>query len=87
MPKRMRILLRTWNCSHWSRSSRHEKKNTKILQAQLKALSTVERMKRSQEQQTIQQQVHMIQRKFMEVTQWLQPVQDKAYQLFTDVER
>jgi hypothetical protein len=28
----------------------------------------------------------MIQRKVMEVTQWLQPVQDKACQLFTEVE-
>jgi hypothetical protein len=62
------------------------KQHAEILQAQLKALSVVERMKRSQEQRTVQQQIHMIQRKVMEVTQWLQPVQDKAYQLFTEVE-
>jgi hypothetical protein len=62
------------------------KQHTEILQAQLKALSVVERMKRSQEKRTVQQQIHTIQRKVMEVTQWLQPVQDKAYQLFTEVE-
>jgi hypothetical protein len=43
-------------------------------------------MKRSQEKCTAQQQIHTIQRKVMEVTQWLQPVQDKACQLFTEVE-
>ena len=57
-----------------------------MIQAQLKPLSVVERMKRSQEQCTAQQQVHTIQRKFMEVTQRLQLVQDKAYQLFTEIE-
>jgi hypothetical protein len=62
------------------------KQHTDTLQAQLKALSAVDRMKRSQEQHTTQQQIHMIQRKVMEVTQWLQPVQDKACQLFTEVE-
>jgi hypothetical protein len=62
------------------------KQHAEILQAQLKALSVVERMKWSQEKRTVQQQIHMIQRKVMEVTQWLQPVQDKAYQLFTEVE-
>jgi hypothetical protein len=42
-------------------------------------------MKRSQEQRTAQQQIHTIHRRVMEVTQWLQPVQDKSYQLFTEV--
>jgi chromosome segregation ATPase len=62
------------------------KQHADTLQAQLKALSPVERMKRSQEKRTAQQQIHMIQRKVMEVTQRLQPVQDKACQLFTEVE-
>jgi hypothetical protein len=56
------------------------------LQMQLKALSPIERMKRSHEQRMTQQQIHTIQRKVMEVTQRLQPVQDKACQLFTEVE-
>jgi hypothetical protein len=43
-------------------------------------------MKRSQEQCTTQQQIHMLQIKVMEVTQWLQPMQDKACLLFTEVE-
>jgi chromosome segregation ATPase len=62
------------------------KQHAETLQAQLKALSAVERMKRSQEQCTTQQQIHTIQSRVMEVTQRLQPVQDKAYQLFTEVE-
>jgi hypothetical protein len=49
-------------------------------------LSVVDRMKRSQEQRTSQQQIHMIQSQVMEVTQQLQPVQDKACQLFIEVE-
>jgi hypothetical protein len=61
------------------------KQHADTLQAQLKALSVVDRMKRSQEQRTAQQQIHMIQRKVMEVTQRLQPVQDKACQLFTEI--
>jgi chromosome segregation ATPase len=56
------------------------------LQAQLKALSAVGKMKRSQEQRTAQQQIHTVQRRVMEVTQRLQPVQDKACQLFIEVE-
>jgi hypothetical protein len=56
------------------------------MQAQLKPLFAVERMKRSQEQRTTQQHIHTIQSRVMEVTQWLQPVQDKAYHLFTEVE-
>jgi hypothetical protein len=43
-------------------------------------------MKRSQEKCTAQQQIHTIQSRVMEVTQRLQPVQDKACQLFTEVE-
>jgi hypothetical protein len=39
------------------------------LQTQLKALSPIERMKRSHEQCMTQQQIHTIQRKVMEVTQ------------------
>jgi hypothetical protein len=44
------------------------KKQAEIVQAQLNPLSAVERMKRSQEQRTSQQQIHTIQSKFMEVT-------------------
>jgi hypothetical protein len=56
------------------------------LQVQLKALSPVERMKRFPEQRTTQQWIHMLQSKVMEVSQRLQPVQEKACQLFTEVE-
>jgi trehalose-6-phosphate synthase len=42
------------------------KYQAETIQAQLKPLSVVERMKRSQEQRTAQQQVHTIQRKVME---------------------
>jgi hypothetical protein len=52
----------------------------------LNLLSTFERMKRSQEQRTAQQRVHTIQSKFMEVTQRLQPIQDKYFQLFEEIE-
>jgi predicted short-subunit dehydrogenase-like oxidoreductase (DUF2520 family) len=63
-----------------------EKKQATIVQAQLKLMSVVERMKRSQEQCTAQQQVHTIQSKVMEVTQRLQLVQDEACQLFEEIE-
>jgi hypothetical protein len=43
-------------------------------------------MKRSQEKRTAQHQIHTIQSRVMEITQKLQPVQDKAYQLFIKVE-
>jgi hypothetical protein len=43
-------------------------------------------MKRSQEKHTARQKIHTIQSIFMGVTQRLQPIQDKAYQLFTEVE-
>jgi hypothetical protein len=44
------------------------KKQAETIQAQLKPLSVVERMKRSQEQCTAQQKVHTIQSRVMEVT-------------------
>jgi hypothetical protein len=53
---------------------------------QLKALSTIEKMKRSHEKHVTQQQIHMIQSKVLEVTQQLQPLQDKACQLFLEIE-
>jgi hypothetical protein len=62
------------------------KQQATTVQAQLKLLSPVERMKRSQEQCTVQQQVHAIQSKVMEVTQRLQPVQDEACTLFEEIE-
>jgi len=52
----------------------------------MKALTPVERMKRFAEQRTTQQQVHTLQSKVMEVSQRLQPIQEKACQLFTEVE-
>jgi hypothetical protein len=62
------------------------KQHENILQAQLNALSVVERMKQSQEKHTAQQQIHMMESKVIEVTQRLQLVQDRAYQLFTEIE-
>jgi chromosome segregation ATPase len=56
------------------------------IQVQLKSLSVVEIMKFSQEKHTTQQQIHTIQSRVMEVTRRLQPIQDKAYQVFTKVE-
>jgi hypothetical protein len=43
-------------------------------------------MKRSHKKCTVQQQVHAIQSKVMEVTQKLQPVQDEACTLFEEIE-
>jgi hypothetical protein len=43
-------------------------------------------MKRFPEQCTTQKQVHTLQSKVMEVSQQLQPLQEKACQLFTEVE-
>jgi hypothetical protein len=43
-------------------------------------------MKRSQEQCIVQQQVHAIQSKVMEVTQTLHPVQDEACTLFEEID-
>jgi hypothetical protein len=62
------------------------KYQTEKLQVQLKALPPIEKMKRSYEQHVMQQQIHMIQRKVMEVMQQLQPLQDRACQLFLDIE-
>ena len=56
------------------------------LQAQIKNLTPVERMKRFTEQHTTQQEVHTLQSKVMEVSQQLHPIQEKACQLFTKVE-
>jgi hypothetical protein len=49
-------------------------------------LTLVERMKRFAEQCTTQQQVHTLQSKVMEVSQQLQRIQEKACQLFTELE-
>jgi hypothetical protein len=57
-----------------------------MVQAQLKLLSTFERMKISQEQCIVQQQVHAIQIKVTQVTQRLHPIQDKDCQLFEEIE-
>jgi hypothetical protein len=43
-------------------------------------------MNRSHKQRVLQQQIHMIQSKVMEVTQQLQPLQDRACQLFLEIE-
>jgi chromosome segregation ATPase len=56
------------------------------VQAQMKSLTAVERMKRSQEQRTVQQQITAIQGRVMEVTQKLQPVQDEACKVFEEIE-
>jgi hypothetical protein len=62
------------------------KQHASIVQAQLKLLTTIENMNRSQEQCTVEQQVISIQIKFMEVTQRLQSVQDEACMIFEEVE-
>jgi hypothetical protein len=62
------------------------KQHADVLQAQLKSVTPVERMKRFTEQCTTQQQVHMLQSKVMEVSQRLQPLQEKACQLFAELE-
>jgi hypothetical protein len=49
-------------------------------------LTLVERMKKFAEQRTTQQQVHTLQSKVMEVSQQLQPIQEKACQLFAELE-
>ena len=53
---------------------------------QLKPLSAVERMKRSQEQCAVKQQITAIQGRVMEVMQKLQPVQDEACKVFEEIE-
>jgi hypothetical protein len=68
-------------------SQLQEKKlQEETVQAQLKLLSPIERMKRSQEQCMVKKQVHAIQSKVMEVTQRLQPVHVEACTLFEDIE-
>ena len=57
-----------------------------MLQVQLKALTPIERMKQFPEQRTTQKQVHMLQSNVMEVSQQIQPLQEKACQLFTEVD-
>jgi hypothetical protein len=65
----------------------HEaKQHADVLQAQLKSVTPVERMKRFTEKRTTQQQVHTLQSKVMDVSQRLQPLQEKACQLFTELE-
>ena len=49
-------------------------------------MTPVERMKRFTEQRMTQKQVHTLQSKVMEVSQWLQPLQEKACQLITELE-
>jgi hypothetical protein len=56
------------------------------MEAQMKLLTAVEKMKRLQEQRTVQQQVTTIQRKVMEVIERIQQVQDEAYTLFEEIE-
>ena len=62
------------------------KQHADTLQAQLKALTPVKRMKRFVEQRTAQQQVHTLQSKVKKASQQLQQIQEKACQLFTEVE-
>jgi hypothetical protein len=59
-----------------------EKQHTDIVQAQIKLMSPIERMKRSQEQRTTQQLILTMQNRVMEVTQKLQTSQEAAYLLF-----
>jgi chromosome segregation ATPase len=59
------------------------KQHVDVIQAQLKSVTPVERMKRFAEQHTTQQEVHMLQSKVMDISQRLQPLQEKACQLFT----
>jgi chromosome segregation ATPase len=56
------------------------------MQAQMKLLTIVERMKISQEQHVIQHQITALQGKVMEVAQKLQPVQDEVYKVFEEIE-
>jgi hypothetical protein len=62
------------------------KQQASTMKAQMKLLTAVMKMKRSHEQCTIQQQITVIQSKVMEVTQRLQPVQDKACTIFEEIE-
>jgi hypothetical protein len=51
----------------------------------MKLLIAVERMKISQEQCMVQQQITTIQGKVMEVTQKLQPMQDEACKVLEEI--
>jgi hypothetical protein len=82
----MSTLPRTLNLKDTGVTAPGSNKQETTVQVQLNSLSAVERMKISQEQCTDQQQVHAIQRKVMEVTQKLQPVQDAACLLFEEIE-
>jgi hypothetical protein len=62
------------------------KHHANVLHAQLKSLTPVKRMKIFTEQCIAQQHVHTLQSKVMEVSQQLQPLQEKACQLFTELE-
>jgi hypothetical protein len=57
-----------------------------VLQAQLKSVTLVERMKRFVEKHIAQQRVHTLQSKVMDVSQRLQPLQEKEFQLFSELE-
>jgi hypothetical protein len=63
-----------------------EKQHADTVQAQLKILSPIEKMKRSQEQCTTQQLVLTMENRVMEVTQKLQPSHEVAYPLFEEIE-
>jgi hypothetical protein len=72
---------------HTLEAKLHEaKQHADVLQAQLKSVTQFEIMKRFAEQRTTQQQVHMLQTKVMDVSQRMQPLQEKAYQLFVELE-
>jgi hypothetical protein len=58
------------------------KQHVDTVQVQLKLLSPIERMKRSQEQRTAQHLVLTMHNRVMEVTQKLQPSQEVTYLLF-----
>jgi hypothetical protein len=63
-----------------------EKQHADVLQEQLKSVTPIERMKRFAEQCTAQQKVHTLQSKVMEVSQQLQPLQEKSCQLLAKLE-
>jgi hypothetical protein len=63
-----------------------EKQHVDTVQAQLKILSPIERMKGSQEQHTSQQLILTMHNRVMEVTQKLQLSQEAAYLLFEEIE-
>lgn len=52
----------------------------------MKLLTALDRMKRSSEQRTMQQQVAELQTKVNAITQRIQPVQDEACQLFEEID-